>query len=289
MKKITSAGLALALLLSWAPAALGAEDPAEAYMEGLKIFSTFSDGEFHGERMLSRSEFAVAAVQYLEPTEIHDGCFWEIAPSYPPKYTLLFSDVRKDIAEATHLCAGMVTGIINGNEDGSFRPQKIITIAEASKMLAQGYGLTYPSLTPSGKPWYYASMRALMVRGGLESDASPHAPLRRKDAARMLYSLRFQERFPAMREVGKKAATHLVAQVNATPETAADTGDTVVPSTLYIETPQARPARKPRTVKKSSSSSMSVEETVRTRRTDVRVSRRTLLKQEYAKAKVTGK
>ncbi len=269
MRRAVLAPLSLSLLLSFAPSALAAESAsaalttdqaAVAYVRAQGIFNDVADGAFHPEFRVTRVEFAAAVTGYLYPTLVADSCFSAIAPSLPPRYTKLFSDVLKTDLSARHLCAGMFTGVVSGNRDGSFRPDMAVTMAEASKMLAQGYGLTYPSLQPNTEPWYSSSMRAMRGLAAIPADASPATLVTRQAAARMFYALRSQPRFPEIRVIGTLPVPAAPAPTAGSTLTGAAAPVAVpVEATVHIDTPSVA------------------------RRFSKRVSRRTLLANERKK------
>ncbi len=161
-----------------------------------------TDAEAH--MAVSRVDFAVAVMDELYAKSNLEGCFTDLAPSGRITYTHLFTDVTRDMWYAKKLCVGMMAGVLNGNRDGSFRPLSGITAAEASKILAQAYGLTYPAKNPTGAAWYDASMYALREIGALPKNMQPHQILTRADVEFILSVMRKQERYPAERVIGEK-------------------------------------------------------------------------------------
>ena len=151
---------------------------------------------------ISRIDFTVAVVDEFYAQSNLDGCFANLAPSKTVTYTHLFSDVQKDQWYAKKLCVAMMAGIINGNRDGSFQPLDGITAAEASKILAQAFGLTYPAKNPTGAAWYESSMHALREIGALSATVQPGQILTKGHIDQMLAVLRKHERFPAERVIG---------------------------------------------------------------------------------------
>ena len=162
--------------------------PAAQYALDKSIMFTPVDGNFHGEGLVTRLEFTLATINYLYGNEDFEGCYRNISPSQPVSYERLFSDVERTDWYGKQLCVGMHTGVIQGNTDGSFRPFASVTLAEASKILAKAYGLAQGA--PAGEIWYTPAVRALSLRGAVESSANPHRSLTREDMAKMFYAMR---------------------------------------------------------------------------------------------------
>ncbi len=206
MKKIVSAITAPFLLAAFVPgvfaadialAGTGSTDPAIAYVRSEKIMQDLQDGKFHAEQPMSKSDFIVMMIDRFYAHDSLDSCYMNIAPELPPHFTLLFSDVPTSAWYAKHVCMGMFTGLLNGNADGSFKPLKGITNAEASVVMARAYGLVYPTLKPVTLKWYETPMWVLRQQGALPSKVDPAAMMTRGQVAKMLYALRNQQRFPA--------------------------------------------------------------------------------------------
>jgi hypothetical protein len=223
------AALGAACLLAVARTATAAEVtvvPPEAlrYTEDAGILPlTFGEPSIEG--VITRLAFTQAVIKQLYTGENFDGCFRNIAPSVPVKYTLLFSDVPKDIAYGKDLCVAIYVGLVDGKKDGSFRPNDPINLAEASKILAKAYGLIYPSPWPMQSAWYDPSMQALRERGVIAPNARPESILTARDMITIFYAMRDQERYPSRRIVGilngriATAPPSKFRPVNTTPKT----------------------------------------------------------------------
>lgn len=207
MKKFLSCTLVLAgLLPGVALAQTPTEDFAAAeYALEQEILFPHLDGEFHAKARVTRLEFTLATVDELYTSaKDNDGCFKNMAPSRSARYSLLFKDVPRDSWYGKRLCVAMHVGLISGDREGNFRPFASITNAEASKILAKAYGLTYPTTGELQRPWYWSSMTALSRRGAMPATAVPHLILSRQSMATMFYALRNQPRFPESRIIGSR-------------------------------------------------------------------------------------
>jgi hypothetical protein len=96
----------------------------------------------------------------------------------------------------------MRAGLFQGDRDGNFRPFDAISMGEASKIMARAYGLLYPSLPVSTKPWYEGPMLALSIRGAIAEDAKHSDILTNGAMATMFAALQDVERFPETRIIG---------------------------------------------------------------------------------------
>ncbi len=90
---------------------------------------------------MTRASLTAMVVDHLYTQEQIDSCFWDIAPSLPPTFTLLYTDVPTSHKYAKELCVAMRDGLAHGYKDGSFNPNKVVTFAEASKIIARAYAL----------------------------------------------------------------------------------------------------------------------------------------------------
>ncbi len=209
MKKFSlAAGLALSLSLLSLPAFAHAatvqnnNQAAVDYVLEQKIMFGQLDGVFHGETAVTRLEFTMATVDAFYKDENFEGCFQNIASTPKAEFSRLFNDVSRESWYGKRLCVAMHAGLISGDRDGNFRPFDSITAAEASKILAQAYGFTYPSLTGEKHPWFWAPMMSLSIRNAIPGDMRPAGLLHRQEMATMFYALRNAQRYPESRMIG---------------------------------------------------------------------------------------
>lgn len=195
MKKILICSAAILTLL---PATVAAQEERaqsndQAAIEHVveqQIMWRRENGDFQADEPVTRIEFTLAAIDLLRPGENFEQCYDGIAPSLPPTFTKLFSDVPVESWFGKRLCAAMRAGLIQGLDDGSFRPFRTITAAEASKIIARLYGLVSPAHQEFGRAWYQAPMLALRTRGAISPSTAPDAPLVRLQMAMMFYTFR---------------------------------------------------------------------------------------------------
>lgn len=72
-----------------------------------------------------------------------------------------FPDVADNHWANTYIAYAVKAGIINGRDDGTFRPENPVTYGEAIKMLvcAKGYGSLYAQAQMQGQPWYFGYIK----------------------------------------------------------------------------------------------------------------------------------
>ncbi|MGB4039231.1 MAG: S-layer homology domain-containing protein, partial [Bacillota bacterium] len=98
----------------------------------LGIISGYPDGTFKPDNLVTRAEFAKMIVCMLGLESVAESLKGE---------AVLFADVDADHWAAGYINVAQMMGIVNGYEDGTFRPEGNIKYAEALKMVlaAMGY------------------------------------------------------------------------------------------------------------------------------------------------------
>lgn len=104
------------------------------------VVSGYEDGQYHPERNITRAEFATLLIRALG-----------ILPD--DKEPAAFNDVKPEDWYAANIASAVKAGLVNGYEDGSFRPNQNITRQEMIAMMVNalkvgGYDKT---LTPQEK------------------------------------------------------------------------------------------------------------------------------------------
>ena len=133
---------------------------------------------------IKRSTFVAAIVRRLfKPSE---RCFVKLSES---DYSLLARDVEKDASYGIDLCTAMRAGIMRGFTDGTFRPNALVTRAEAAKALAKAFQLAADITDPS-EEWSANYVKALIDGGALSATANLNGPITRGELSRMLWTVR---------------------------------------------------------------------------------------------------
>jgi len=129
---------------------------------------------FWPESSVTRAEFVKMAVLALFPQTTIDSCLGD--ESSLTKYGLGMPlwDVPRDAWFAPTVCVAWSNRLISGYSDGSFQPDRTITLAEGAKILAVGFNLptlNAPDLESMGNEWYRPSILALSRANALPVSA----------------------------------------------------------------------------------------------------------------------
>jgi hypothetical protein len=119
------------------------------------------------QQQLTRAEFTALIVEKLYTQAELERCYWDIASSIPPRFTLVFTDVHVNDRFAKHICVAMRNGLVRGQGDGSFRPNQKITFAESAKIIARAFVLTPYADANRLEPWYREYTMALDERNAI--------------------------------------------------------------------------------------------------------------------------
>lgn len=116
---------------------------------------------------ISRAEFTAMLVRAHYSQESIDRCYWDITSVWPPKFELLFRDVPVDHAFAPEICVAMRDGLVRGYGNDIFRPDALMSFADAAKMLARGNGLTPWADQSKPKHWFDPYIAALADKNAI--------------------------------------------------------------------------------------------------------------------------
>ncbi len=133
---------------------------------------------------VSRADLVKMLVGPVTPEE-SVACFANLSPS---EYWLLFSDVEKGASYGPQLCRAISAGLVRGYADGTFRPDNLVNLAEASKLITKTYGLAMDSSDPN-LPWYRPYTNALAAHDALPNKRAGDT-LTKKDITFIISALR---------------------------------------------------------------------------------------------------
>lgn len=168
--------LSLALPVSAAGPAAGAEEAARV-VTALGIMAGDASGNLSLDRTVTRAEFVTMAVK-AAPNGDRVG--QASASPYP--------DVPRTHWAAGFVEAGVALGLVSGCSDGTFRPDRAVTLAEGSAIALRllGYGPEdFSGAYPSGQ---LALCRNLKLDRGMSAVQAGQA-LTRRDAMYLFYNL----------------------------------------------------------------------------------------------------
>ncbi|MDA1060494.1 MAG: S-layer homology domain-containing protein, partial [bacterium] len=104
------------------------------FLDFNEIISGYEDGTFNPDGLVNRAEALKIIVGAMGVT--HDG-----------NYSVLFPDVPKDQWFFEYVMAAEKAGIVGGYEDGKFKPEETINLAETLKILILASGEELPDVS----------------------------------------------------------------------------------------------------------------------------------------------
>ena len=168
MKKVLATILALMMLFSATSVFAGDFDElsadvtakAVADLNALGVMVGDTNGDFRGEATITRAEFAVILCRIKN--------FEGLAKSYQGYSS--FIDMEEHWAKG-YVEAARMNEFINGYPDGTFRPQEIVTVGQAAKMLVCALGYEDEYVKNIGFPLGYTFKGAdIGLSAGVDDD-----------------------------------------------------------------------------------------------------------------------
>lgn len=135
----------------------------------------YRDGSFRPERTVNRAEFAKIVMRKAYGDAAGQECL--------SRRGVPFSDVDLRSWYGPWVCVGFDRGILSGYPDGTFRPDRPITYAEAARVLYKGQFTVADNVS---LPWWAPAILYL-EEIGIALDVSHDHPLRRGELAFLLY------------------------------------------------------------------------------------------------------
>ncbi len=187
LKRALSLALASIMLLGTMAIGAGAHftDPdtithtqAVDVLVALDVFEGFDDGSFGGDRVVTRGQMAKLLVSIVKGSDYNVNGFVGFD---------VFPDVDGHWSEG-YVNVGVANGLIEGYDDGTFGPDRIVTTAEAAVMLSRAIGY-FQNGEDTGSMWMLNGIVTATENGildGLELVASQG--LTRDDLALMIFN-----------------------------------------------------------------------------------------------------
>lgn len=185
MIKVFSVTLALVLALSISFSAFAFSDvekgssieTAVDKLSGLGIIAGFEDGTFRPDDTITRAQMAAIICRTFGLEEKAKKNMGETA----------FPDVPADHWASGYINAAQEAGIINGYEDGTFRPEEKVLFEQAVKMVVYALGYDFAAKDSGGYPLGYIAAASKL--GSLKGVAQPlGAPASRGTVATIIYN-----------------------------------------------------------------------------------------------------
>lgn len=155
---------------------------AIAYVKAEGIVSGYDDGTYRPDQTINRAEFTKIIIGSRFPSDEISLCIATSSTAAPS-----FPDVPNTAWFASYICMAKRHTIAAGYADGTYKPEQTINFAEASKILANAYGL--PSVnTPI---WFERFVRALAEKKAIPQSIDHFdSLLSRGEMAEIIYRLR---------------------------------------------------------------------------------------------------
>jgi hypothetical protein len=114
------------------------------YLKEQGVVKGYDDGGFHPENEINRAEFlkVIMEAKGLDAAE-RSHCFDDVTDQW----------------FAPYICAALDLGLIAGYDDGTFRPERSINFAEASKIITEAFILSVND--DNDENWYHQYVSAL--------------------------------------------------------------------------------------------------------------------------------
>ncbi|MFH1444534.1 MAG: S-layer homology domain-containing protein [Candidatus Peregrinibacteria bacterium] len=148
---------------------------------------------FWPESPVTRAEFVKMIVHALSPQTLIDGCLDDESSLQKFGLGMQLSDVPSDAWFAPSVCVAWSYRFVSGYGDGTFRPDRPITLAEAAKILSIAFKLApvkIPDLDLLGTEWYKPYLHYLDTAKAIPPTAQDYAHiLTRGEIAEMLARL----------------------------------------------------------------------------------------------------
>lgn len=141
------------------------------YLKENGVVIGYQDGTYQPERNISRAEFLKIVMEVSDFQPSGANCYDDVSNEWFAQY----------------VCSATVNGLVEGYDDGFFRPHQEINFAEASKIVANTLSLSIGS--PTGT-WFQSYTEALEGKEAIpESIESFSNPLTRAQMAEMIWRI----------------------------------------------------------------------------------------------------
>jgi hypothetical protein len=142
----------------------------------LGILNGYEDGSFGFNNEINRAEFLKIVLEAAQYDGILDG---EISGN----------DCYKDVQDqwfASYICKATDMNLVDGYDDGYFRPEQTINLAEASKIIINTFGIETDDQLNAN--WYHKFLVALSLKRAIPVTLfSPYDLLDRSEMAEMIF------------------------------------------------------------------------------------------------------
>ncbi len=149
---------------------------AISYLEDQSIISGYADGTFRPADTINRAEFTKIVVESGFETATINRCNQN-----------RFNDIAPNAWFKNYVCTAESAGLIEGYNDGSFKPANQILLGEAAKIMVEHFEL---NTTPTLTPWYEPYLDRLKRDNAIPASVGgADHPLNRGEMAELIYRL----------------------------------------------------------------------------------------------------
>ena len=163
------------------------------YIMNEGIVRGYPDRSFRADLPISRAEFTKIVVGVLFSPFVVDSCVGNLPESKEALDIIRFEDVSYQDWYGPYLCVAILSEIIQGYPDGTFRPEDGINFAEAAKILANSYGILSPErhdIRAKHDVWYKPYVEDLAELNAIPPTIRGFEyPITRGEMAEMIYRL----------------------------------------------------------------------------------------------------
>ncbi|MDA1209287.1 MAG: S-layer homology domain-containing protein [bacterium] len=158
-----------------------------------RISTGFPDRSFRPELAVTRAEFTKFLVSSLFSPYVVDTCLESLPKRKIALDLVRFEDVDYDEWYGPYLCTAVLAEIVSGYPDGTFQPEEGVNFAEASKMLANAFGILSTERHQPGvhaAPWYRPYVEDMEAHMAIPPTIRGFEyPVTRGEMAEMIYRL----------------------------------------------------------------------------------------------------
>jgi S-layer homology domain len=158
------------------------------YLKNADILRGDPGGTFRPTDKINRAEFTAIVIRSLHNANIETNCTNKPA----------FKDVAQNSWYYQDVCEAFNAELIQGYDDGTFKPEQTITLAEAAKIVAISYDLN-PQEVERSKPWYKAGLQYLSEYSALPTFLPKQdQPITREQMAEILFRMEVEVDKPSL-------------------------------------------------------------------------------------------
>lgn len=170
------------------------------FLRNGNVLTGYEDGTFKPDNRLNRAEFAkLIANPFIMRNARVNECYTENMED--GDMTVFFSDVQRDAWYGPSICVVKTAKIVDGYDDGTYKPNRTINVAEAMKMLSSTFA--FDTKTEPNDDWFMPYARALAERKAIPTSITGFAdPITRGEMAEILFRLKADRQDKSSQSLG---------------------------------------------------------------------------------------